>query len=47
MYPSFERVKQANWDVPDLFTWFDRLEQVLQLQHLPWRSIFVGSTNDP
>ena len=35
MYPSFERVEQVNWEVPDLFAWSDRLEQELKRSTCP------------
>jgi uncharacterized protein len=35
LYPGFERVEQARWDVPDLPLWSDRLDQTLQRSSRP------------
>lgn len=35
LHPSFERVEQEHWDVPDLDAWADRLETVLRAGNRP------------
>src|SRR3954465_11398836 len=35
LYPFFERVEQAQWDVPDLDAWSERLDESLRTAALP------------
>ena len=35
IYPSFERVEQVQWDVPDLDVWSEQLDQMLRRSFQP------------
>ena len=35
IYPSFERVEQVQWDIPDIEVWSERLDQMLRHSSQP------------
>jgi predicted alpha/beta hydrolase family esterase len=35
LYPYFERIEQAQWDVPDLAAWSEQLDRVLRISTQP------------